>query len=477
MHTKKGSIGLYSVYRPNPKSDPNQIFEYKLIGDKIIIGGDFNLHHDLWGSNKNTKQSRDFVNHLLTTEYKILNNNSPTYRSATTNNESNIDLTLISNNLKSENWKSVCHNKFKFFDHYLIHFKIKLDIKHGYNYRRKAWKLHSKKWPKFTSNLDKNIPKLTQHIQHVSNQCYENKMDKKLHSNLINLLNNTITQTIINTANSTIGKKCFYIGYSPWWNNDIKRIKKQIKQLIRKQKRIRKWFYKSNQNIYQTLQDHPVWNINTIKLKKLRNQKVRLTRKAKRKYARQLNHLIQHPNLHTKKLWKIINGKNFKQSNTIPSLFLDDKKLVQISDSYGKASLIHNHIKNPPSPKYTHENKLFHENIEINNQLDIDNMKQIFSPLSNDTNDILNSKIFGYEIINCSAELKKDKAIGEDQIHNVMLKKISDNFIYKIMVPFFNRCLRFHIFPELWNKANIMPIPKPDKDHRFGTNYRPIAIS
>ncbi|MCP4142111.1 MAG: reverse transcriptase family protein, partial [Chloroflexi bacterium] len=36
---------------------------------------------------------------------------------------------------------------------------------------------------------------------------------------------------------------------------------------------------------------------------------------------------------------------------------------------------------------------------------------------------------------------------------------------------------KFHIFPEIWNKANIIPIPKPNKDHRYAENYRPIAIS
>ena len=32
-------------------------------------------------------------------------------------------------------------------------------------------------------------------------------------------------------------------------------------------------------------------------------------------------------------------------------------------------------------------------------------------------------------------------------------------------------------FPKDWSKATIIPIPKPNKDHTEGTNYRPIALT
>ena len=30
--------------------------------------------------------------------------------------------------------------------------------------------------------------------------------------------------------------------------------------------------------------------------------------------------------------------------------------------------------------------------------------------------------------------------------------------------------------PRLWKRANIVPIPKPDRDHSICKNYRPIAL-
>jgi hypothetical protein len=30
--------------------------------------------------------------------------------------------------------------------------------------------------------------------------------------------------------------------------------------------------------------------------------------------------------------------------------------------------------------------------------------------------------------------------------------------------------------PKTWKEANIVPIPKPDRDHSICKNYRPIAL-
>ena len=40
----------------------------------------------------------------------------------------------------------------------------------------------------------------------------------------------------------------------------------------------------------------------------------------------------------------------------------------------------------------------------------------------------------------------------------------------------FNWSFRIGYFPRLWKQANIVPIPKPDRDHSICKNYRPIAL-
>ena len=60
LHSQTSDYGIYSVYRPQ-KADPNQIFQYQFETDRKYWG-DFNIHHPLWGSDRNSKQSSDFLN-------------------------------------------------------------------------------------------------------------------------------------------------------------------------------------------------------------------------------------------------------------------------------------------------------------------------------------------------------------------------------------------------------------------------------
>ena len=40
----------------------------------------------------------------------------------------------------------------------------------------------------------------------------------------------------------------------------------------------------------------------------------------------------------------------------------------------------------------------------------------------------------------------------------------------------YNNALNTNTIPHLWKRATIIPIPKPNKDHNIGTNYRPISL-
>ncbi len=479
IHTKKDNIGVYSAYRPNGKSDPTQLFEYKLQGERIIIGGDFNLHHELWGSITHNKYSVEFINYLANSEYELCNSKEATFKNSTTNKESHIDLTIKSNNIEIKNWHVLNHNYPKLFDHYLILFEIHLTPENGYNLRRKTWNINSNNWYKFTHAMNLSINKLSQYINHCSKICAKNPLNKQLHRTEINRINTDITNTTINNANSTIGQKHFYVGYNPWWNKKCETKKQQRKRIHRRRSRIKKKYYKSEylQSIYPTLNDFPEWNEIIIKCRAIRNKRTCVIRKSKRIKSRDINYTVQNPHLHTKKLWKTINHQQFKQDNHIPPIFINKNTTIQTTNDNQKATLIHNVTKHPPQPEFKQKHINHHVNIETEINEILTGYESIESEPDTNPDNILNSKIYLYEIINCISELNTQKAIGEDQIHNVMLKKLSITFIENIILPFFNLCFKYHIFPDLWNKANILPIPKPEKDHRYATNYRPIAIS
>ncbi|GBN26058.1 hypothetical protein AVEN_122817-1 [Araneus ventricosus] len=49
----------------------------------VFIFGDFNLHHPLWGSDKSSPLSNDFVEWLQNSSFVLLNSSNPTYATYT----------------------------------------------------------------------------------------------------------------------------------------------------------------------------------------------------------------------------------------------------------------------------------------------------------------------------------------------------------------------------------------------------------
>lgn len=77
----------------------------------------------------------------------------------------------------------------------------------------------------------------------------------------------------------------------------------------------------------------------------------------------------------------------------------------------------------------------------------------------------------------CSAVkgLKNMKAPGYDGVFNLVLKKMS-NKVYILLSNIFNKCLELHYFPSKWKLAKIIPILKPGKDPTSPSSYRPISL-
>ena len=44
------------------------------------------------------------------------------------------------------------------------------------------------------------------------------------------------------------------------------------------------------------------------------------------------------------------------------------------------------------------------------------------------------------------------------------------------MTKLFNLSLNTNTIPQIWKRANIIPIPKPNKDKNLGPSYRPISL-
>jgi hypothetical protein len=71
--------------------------------------------------------------------------------------------------------------------------------------------------------------------------------------------------------------------------------------------------------------------------------------------------------------------------------------------------------------------------------------------------------------------LKLREACGIDDIPNECLKQLPRRPLVHL-THFFNHCFRLSHFPNPWNEAKVITLPKPGKAPKFPQNLRPINL-
>ena len=72
-------------------------------------------------------------------------------------------------------------------------------------------------------------------------------------------------------------------------------------------------------------------------------------------------------------------------------------------------------------------------------------------------------------------KLKTGKAAGPDRISNEMLKNLSTNG-YVQLLSLLNQSFREGVCASSWKLGEIIPLPKPGKDHKLTGSFRPINL-
>lgn len=80
-----------------------------------------------------------------------------------------------------------------------------------------------------------------------------------------------------------------------------------------------------------------------------------------------------------------------------------------------------------------------------------------------------------HEITTLVRHLKKRKSPGDDGINNILIKALPVKAIVYVTY-IFRACFKISYFPEPWQYAKVIPIPKPGKDLTRAMNYRPISL-
>ena len=176
-------------------------------------------------------------------------------------------------------------------------------------------------------------------------------------------------------------------------------------------------------------------------------------------------------------LWNTFNGisgKKFQTTNNNPvinsngkSTENDKEKANAFAKTLGK---IHN----------THQGPIFNDKLKKEVDDAITSNHQLFNTLDLEKEEIGDDSPTMRErtIAEIKIQLSKTRgrsAPGTDGIRYPDLKQCPD-IVFEYLEYIYNICLKIGYFPKVWEQATGIMIPKPDKDSKITTNYRPISL-
>ena len=99
----------------------------------------------------------------------------------------------------------------------------------------------------------------------------------------------------------------------------------------------------------------------------------------------------------------------------------------------------------------------------------------ILPPFEFLTENVLHTVTFSEnDIIEIIEHLNQDKAHGWDDI-SIRMIKMGGKSLSKPLAIIFKNCIQKGFFPNMWKKANVIPVFKKDQKH-IVKNYRPISL-
>ena len=263
-----------------------------------------------------------------------------------------------------------------------------------------------------------------------------------------------ITVAVREAAEITIGRVEDVTRPHPWWNDRLQLLKKEKRKLQRK--------------LTTSLKAN--WPERHAELRRqFNNAKRRLQRglqRRKRIWREMINRSLINSDLSSRQMWRNIRSPLQRRTNKIPKMIDEDGNCCNLIGQ--KIDVLLRQFMNPPQPRDLTENDRRH----------YQKVESFFKKTSeaDRVEHPLDRPLVLQEVLRVISELKTNKASGPDEIHNVLLKKLPIK-AWREITKVFNACLREGTHPKVWNRANVVPVPKPGKKLDRAEHYRPIAVS
>ena len=382
-----------------------------------LIVGDFNAHNRLWYSNKTDNRGIMIENIIQEHSLMCLNNNNPTYYRVHDQLTSIIDLALISESrYLTYTWDTL--PSLRGSDHYPAILRV-TDKQNKENLPK--WNFDLANWTKYTEET-----KITQSIQDFQD---------------IEVAYKHLKETILTAAKESIPMKSTKLNRPPvpWWNK-VCNIEK-----------------KNTRSAYRRMKKNPsTANINSYKRREA--IKKRTYRNARRESWNQYISTLK-SKTPTKQVWTKIKKIEGKYSPKPQPILLHNNQTIanpkQVANIFATHYANISSLLNNPNPQ--NQNFLNRRN-------------------RNDNNEQYNSPFTMEELSSAIHSTQDYKSPGEDQIQNIMIKKLHNNAKIYIL-DLFNKIWIQETIPEEWNNSIIIPILKQGKPNNLPSSYRPIALN
>lgn len=425
---KSLNLNILNVYNPNKIISTDEYDCYfKQLGERGIIVGDFNCHHNLWDE----KNRQDAAGHkladalLLNPSITLLTTpTTPTYFNVYTNHSSTIDLCFVSSHLFT--MAHVTAEDDLGSDHYpmLTCLAVKPDTTRFKT--RPRWRFTEEGWEQWPGNLpdiaeDGFFPEMS-------------KVQLEEHSqHLVDLMNEANSASFKRTTGVVSTKF-----NKPWWSEKCEKLIED------------KHIAKAKLDRHPTPDHLKDYN----KCSALAKREINISKKNSWKtFCNSFS-----SNTTTKTLWNNVGklkGNIARRTNPIVT------PTETIIDSEGKANAIAQHynlVFNAPPPP-TDPTPLL---LPLTLALCDDSLKQHNEPFKE------------FELHKALSSLK-DTSPGHDDVSNAHLKHLPPEY-QKYLLNIFNNSLSTSHVPKSWKKAIVIPIHKPNKDPTRVESYRPISL-
>ena len=332
------------------------------------------------------------------------------------NSKSCIDLIFCTNKNIISNY-GVDVSIFEKYHHNIIFGKINISVPLPPVYVREVWDYSKAN----VEHINKAISNVNWH--NAFKDLPVDEKVKRLNETLLNIFRNYIPNKKI---------KCDY--REPPWMTD------KIKTLLKYRNKLTKMFYKNGQKT----EDHE-------KVLQISAECTNVILEAK-KYILKMSKKLEDPKSAPKTYWTILNRLIYnKKIPTIPPLFVNGNF---VSDFSVKANLFNEFYPSICTP--------------IKNS-------SVLPPLRYRTNKKLSYfSVSEKDILLIIKALDSSKAHGYDNLSIKMIKLCEKSITIPLKL-IFEESLKFGVFPEIWKKANVVPVHKKE-DKTLVKNYRPISL-